>query len=374
MNHHTSRHSLPPLISHVLNDGTHYIDNLFASAWKSLHLNRRLEAAGFAKRSGIEVTETVFVLMVWKWLHVSSIAVFCRSALSLFSRAKKDVLYDFLKREDIHWRKFNLHTAKALYRQHELNHSQVKAYVLDDSIKTRRGKKMEDVSSHYDHTTNRHVMGQQVLTLGLATEEAFVPLDSQIYVSSKKAQTLNRDHRDRRSIGARRYREATTRTKPQMALGMMRRAKRCGVEADYLVADAWFGTKTMIRAAYELGVCAVLRMKKGAMKYRVSTGGGETRMLDAKEIFAQQVRKRWRKVRGLPWRAVSVEVELDVSEAKERSAQWKRVQLLFVRGVHEPGEPEVGKKDWAVFVCTDPALAVSKMLEVYALRWGIYRK
>ena len=184
MNHHTSRHSLPPLISHVLNDGTHYIDNLFASAWKSLHLNRRLEAAGFAKRSGIEVTETVFVLMVWKWLHVSSIAVFCRSALSLFSRAKKDVLYDFLKREDIHWRKFNLHTAKALYRQHELNHSQVKAYVLDDSIKTRRGKKMEDVSSHYDHTTNRHVMGQQVLTLGLATEEAFVPLDSQIYVSS----------------------------------------------------------------------------------------------------------------------------------------------------------------------------------------------
>ena len=31
----------------------------------------------------------------------------------------------------------------------------------------------------------------------------------------------------------------------------------------------------------------------------------------------------------------------------------------------------MGKKDWAVFVCTDPALAVSKMLEVYALRWGI---
>ena len=344
MNHDTSHHRLPSLVAHVLNDGNHYIDNLFANAWTSLHLNRRLEAAGFTKRSGIAVTETVFVLMVWKWLHVSSIAVFCRSALSLFSRAKKDVLYDFLKREDIHWRKLNLHTARELYRQHALHLSQVRAYVLDDSIKARRGKKMEDVSSHYDHTTNRHVMGQQVLTLGLASEEAFVPLDSQMYVSSKKAQPLNREHRDRRSIGARRYREATTRSKPQMALGMMRRAKRSGVEADYLVADAWFGTKTMIRAAYELGVCAVLRMKKGAMKYRVSTGGGEPQMLDAKALFALQVRKRWRKVRGLPWRAVSVEVELDVSQAKERSAQYKRVQLLFVRGVHEPGEPEVGKK------------------------------
>ena len=148
----------------------------------------------------------------------------------------------------------------------------------------------------------------------------------------------------------------------------MKRAKRSGIEADYMVADAWFGTKTMLRAAYELGVCAVLRMKKGAMKYRVHVGEGEAQMLDAKEIFAQQVRKRWRKVRGLPWRAVSVEVELDVSEAKARSAQWQRVQLLFVRGVHEPASPRWGSKDWAVFVCTDPALAVSKMLEVYALR------
>ena len=196
------------------------------------------------------------------------------------------MLYDFLKREDIHWRKFNLHTARELYRQHGLNHGQVKAFVLDDSIKTRRGKKMEDVSSHYDHTTNRHVMGQQVLTLGLATEEAFLALDSQIYVSKKKAQPLNRAHKDRRSIAAQRYREATTRTKPQMALAMMKRATRSGVQADDLVADAWFGTKTMIRAADEVGVCAVLRMKKGSMKYRVHVGGAEPQMLDAKEIFA----------------------------------------------------------------------------------------
>ena len=66
MNHHTSRHPLPSLVGHLLTDTTHYIDNLFASAWKSLNLNRRLQDAGFAKRSGFEVTETVFVLMVWK--------------------------------------------------------------------------------------------------------------------------------------------------------------------------------------------------------------------------------------------------------------------------------------------------------------------
>ena len=280
MNHHTSRHPLPSLVEHLLTNSTHDIDNLFASAWKSLNLNRRLEAAGFAKRSGFEVTETVFVLMVWRWLNVSSIAMFCRNTLSLFTRAKKDVLYDFLRREDIHWRKFNLHTARELYRQHGLNHSQVKAFVLDDSIKTRRGKKMEDVSSHYDHTTNRHVMGQQVLTLGLATEEAFLALDSQIYVSKKKAQPLNRAHKDRRSIAAQRYREATTRTKPQMALAMMKRATRSGVQADYLVADAWFGTKTMIRAADEVGVVRGVADEEGVDE--VSSPRGWGRAADAR--------------------------------------------------------------------------------------------
>ena len=35
-----------------------------------------------------------------------------------------------------------------------------------------------------------HVMALQVLTLGLATDEAFLPLDSQIYISNTKDHSL----------------------------------------------------------------------------------------------------------------------------------------------------------------------------------------
>ena len=67
-----------------------------------------------------------------------------------------------------------MQVAKRVYEQHDLNKSRTRVLVLDDSIKTRRGKKIESVSSHYDHVTNTYVMGQQVLTLlppapGLAT-------------------------------------------------------------------------------------------------------------------------------------------------------------------------------------------------------------
>jgi hypothetical protein len=363
--------SLPPLISVVITDSKNYIDNLFADTWKKLKLNALIRGAGFTKRSGIEVTEAVFVLLIWKWLNMPSIALFSKKALGIFSRAKKDVMYDLLKREEINWRALNIQTAKAVYQQHKLAGSRVKAFVLDDSIKTRRGRKMEAVSSHFDHVTGRHVMGQQVLTLGLATEEAFLPLDSQIYVSQVKARQLIKPYKDGRSVVGKRYSEATTQKKPEMASNMMKRAIRGGIEADYVLADAWFGTKPMIRSALELEVCAILRMKKGKMKYRAAVKGQKKQLLNAQELYTYAVKREWKKVRGLPWKAVTLDVELDLAEKDEKKPRWQPVRLLFVRGLKELGEAEVGKKDWALFLTTDVKLSMSKMLETYALRWGI---
>lgn len=371
MKNDTNTGNLPPLIGDVITDPKHYIDNLFADTWKKLKFNSLIKKAGFTKRSGIGITEAVFLLLLWKWLNMSSIAMFSRKALGTFSRANKDVMYDLLKREEINWRELNIQAAKAVYKRNKLTGSRIKAFVLDDSIKTRSGKKMEGVSSHFDHVTGRHVMGEQVLTLGLATEEAFLPLDSQIYISQVKARKLIDEYKDGRSVIGKRYTEATTQSKPEMATNMMKRAIRSGMEADYILADAWFGTKTMIRSALNLDICAILRMKKSKMKYRVAVKGRTKQLLDAQEIYAYAVKQKWKKVRGMPWKAVSLDVELDLSEKGQKHPQWKRVKLLFVRGLKEPGDADVSKKDWALFLTTDIQLSVSKMLEIYALRWGI---
>ncbi len=47
---------------------------------------------------------------------------------------------------------------------------------------------MAGVSCHFDHLTGKTVMGQQVLTLGYASEEVFLPLDNQLYISQKNIQ------------------------------------------------------------------------------------------------------------------------------------------------------------------------------------------
>lgn len=363
---------LPPLVRDILYDKRTHVDNLFADAWRDLKVGLSIKKAGFRKRSGTDIVAVVYLLLVWRWINVSSIGKFSEKSIGLFSDAHRDVMYDTLKREDLNWRMLNLNVARAVYDRHDLGASRNRVFVLDDSIKTRRGKKMEGVSSHFDHVSNTYVMGQQVLTFGLATEESFLPLDSQIFISSKRAHSQVNQFSDDRSIGARRYTEAVGRTKNEMAEAMLRRAMRNNINADYVVADAWFGNKQMISTALSLGITAILRMKKGNLKYRVKLGG-RWQELDAKALYQYAVRKNWTKVRGLSWKAVemNVQVNLTSDKGKNTAANYQSVKLLFVRGLNEDPDVDGSAKDWALFLSTDPELSSSKMLEVYALRWGI---
>ena len=233
---------------------------------------------------------------------------------------------------------------------------------------------MEGVSCHFDHTDGRYLMGQQVLTLGLVTDDHFIPLDAQIYVNQSKPHELIRAYEDQRSVTAKRYEEATTLSKPEMANAMLMRAVRQNIRADYLVADAWFGTKASVQTAQSLGLTAVLRMKKNKMKYRFMGHGGRVLELDAKALYQRAVKGEWKKVHGMPYRAVTLDVELDIAneqEKKEKSTRWIPIRLLFLRGAASTEKPSVGKKDWALFLTTDPDMSMTKTLEVYSLRWGI---
>lgn len=372
MNNATKNDCLPPLIASVLHDPLTHVDNLFADTWKQLRFGSLISKAGFRKRSGTDIVDVVFLLLLWRWVDVSSISMFARKMIGVFSHAHKDVLYDTLKREDINWRVFNLQVAKQVYEQHSLEKSRTQVLVLDDSIKTRRGKKIEAVSSHFDHVSNTHVMGQQVLTLGLATDEAFVPLDSQIFVSKKKVHTLIKPYSDGRSVGAKRYQEAIGQTKVEIAAGMMRRAVRAGIQADYVAADAWFGNKELMRVALSLDLTAILRMKRNKLKYRVRIGK-IIQELDAKQLYQLMIRKQWKKVSGMPWKAVEmiVEVDLATDKGKDAAKQYREVKLLFVRGINVENDVDGSRKDWALFLSTDPLIGTSTMLEAYALRWSI---
>lgn len=206
---------------------------------------------------------------------------------------------------------------------------------------------MPGVSSHFDHTSGRQVMGQQVLTLGLSTSTGFVPVDSGLFISAVKVQELHTPSRDGRSIAAKRFACAQQQTKPQMARNMINRAQRAGFEADYLLADAWFGTKSMIGLAEEAYLTPILRMKKSRMKYRLTEfgkGAAMHRELDVKSCYQSCVRKQWQCITGQPYRAKALDVALNLNASPQEPEQWVKVRLLF-RGAVDDDKTRAGKHD-----------------------------
>jgi SRSO17 transposase len=298
--------------------------------------------------------------------------MFSIDAMQSFCCAKKDALYDLMNREDLNWRKLNLDAACKAINDHNIEGDQ--ALVLDDSIKQRYGKKMPGVSSHFDHTTGRCVMGQQVLTLGLSTEKGFFPLDSELFISASKAKGLTSPFKDGRSHVAKRYRAAQQQTKPSMAEAMIKRALKAGIKASYLLADAWFGTKSMMRVAEDALVTAVLRMKKNKMKYRLSTvknGKVVIKQYNAEQLYKYAVRGQWKKTPGQPYQSKAVDVELNLASSDKEPEQWIKVRLLFVRGSVEQEKKTVGKHQWALFLTTDVNMSPERILALYTMRWAI---
>ena len=122
-------------------------------------------------------------------------------------------------------------------------------------------------------------------------------------------------------MAAIRYRVALNQTKPQMAGEMIRRAQRTGIDAEYLLADAWFGTKAMIRMSEEQLLTPILRMKKNIMKYRLTeyrAGMRTCRDLDVKALYQSCIRGQWQKIAGQPYQARALNVELNLSQPEEK--------------------------------------------------------
>ena len=86
-----------------------------------------------------------------------------------------------------------------------------------------------------------------------------------------------------------------------MARAMIARAQREGIDAQCLLADAWFGTKPMIAIAEDVQLTAIVRMKKSKMKYRHRIHRPDKvvcREMDVCALYQSAVRGQWKKIPG----------------------------------------------------------------------------
>ena len=371
-------------ISEALSDPRVFADTELGNGIRAHKVVNLFRAVfGKARRADGECPAAILTaLLVWPILKLtnSSIHSFC-SELGQFlkgrtedCRHRANILYRVLRREDINWRALAIKTCKSIYNASPVGAEDQRAFVVDDTIKVRRGKKVEGTSLHWDHTESRYVSGHQSLELGIAGKDGFLPVDRQIFMGEKGAveKAPGKGFRDKRCAAARDMARAMGESKHSMFRRMLKAAMETGFRAAYVLGDAWFGCKENIQTAVDLGLTAIYQMKRGNMKYWLTNpeSNGKARSYTAPQLFNKYKRRLKASGSKARYRTYRLKVWINLETKPGGAPRWLEVVLIFSAPMNcsKGASPE---KAWVVFLTTDTEASVEATLSIYALRWSV---
>ena len=211
-----------------------------------------------------------------------------------------------------------------------------RSFILDDTIEKKTGKEMELVSYHFDHTTQKSVLGYQLSSTG-------IPLDAGFHVSKSRPNTKAKTI-DKRSIGWRRRKEALTK-KTVVAVDMLRRAWNKGIAASFVLFDSWYAHDVLIADILEIGYGVICRLKSNKVKYSY-----EGRHCTLKQLWQNVAKKKAKNIHGFPYKGICLKATLPKSG---------KIAILFISDEKKQS------------LCTDTELEPSEILTYYARRWAI---
>jgi len=128
-------------------------------------------------------------------------------------------------------------------------HSPIEAWIVDDTGMLKQGNHSVGVQRQYTGSAGKVTNCQIAVSLSVATRDDHAPIDFELYMP----RSWTDDSKRRRS--ARVPGSLEFKTKPQLALDMMRRAAKAKVPRGVVLADAAYGSSVEFRAgARDLGL------------------------------------------------------------------------------------------------------------------------
>ena len=350
-----SKINFMPISDHLATENT-FIDNEMAEAFKLLPLFSLLN---IRKRSGIKVQSILFAVLIWPMLGAKSIHAFCGKCIKNYIQGSIDTLYAFMRRCDLNWQAIIARVALFVFNKQFAKDCEQAAFVVDDTLKKRRGKKVQGASYHFDHNEKRSVFSQQFVQLGLSAADGFLPLLQHLYISSSKPVLMDDQTKiDKRRSDYKHFQRAQKEDKHGLMAWMLRKALSLGFKAKYLLADSWYASKENLALALELGLTGIFQLKRTSTKYRFQ-GNDYT----LKQLYVLVKRKMKRSGKGR-YRTYALTVELSLP-VKGKENRWTSLKLIFSSDVKNHHE------NWVVFVCTDTQMSAEEVLLAYSKRWAV---
>ena len=266
---------------------------------------------------------------------------------------KTDTVYRFLRNSTYNWRNLLLSVSRIIINElftPLTSETRTKCYILDSTIYERaRSKKVELLCWVHDHASGLSVRGFQKLLLAWTDGFSTIPLQHALLTSRKESKRicgLKNKTMDKRSSGYKRRKEAHM-PMPDVAVQMLKRAKRWKINAKYVLMDSWFCMpKTIIKIrAIRIHVIGMIK-KTPKIHY----------LFEENSMDVSQIYRRLRKRRGRAKILTSTTVQLKDND--------EFVKIVFVRNRNI-------KRKWLALICTNTKLADEEIVRIYGYRWNI---
>lgn len=171
-----------------LSDTPEKLTTNLAQVISKFQLKKHFAIFDFLKSKGLAVSSLLSILIIMPFWGFASIHSLVKAGLYQFDfQGKKDALYDIKNNPLINWRKLlSLHAKRFIYlinNNINLKSDKVTAFIADDSLIEKTGKKIEKVGFVHNHTSSgeTYILGYKLLVLGFWDGESFIPIDFSLH-------------------------------------------------------------------------------------------------------------------------------------------------------------------------------------------------
>lgn len=325
----------------------------FLSFMVRFGVNRILRSVNAEKTKGVPTHCVFAVLLGLVFTHKNLYTLLATNSENL--PFGKDVVYRFLNKARINWELFVFRLSIEVIPEIKVLTSEKRrcALIIDDTPYYRnRSKNVELLSRCYDSSERRYYKGFHMLNLGWSDGQTFVPVDFRLVASSNNDNLLEGSHvkEDCRTLATKR-RNAARRSKPALALEMLKAVKGTSAQTQHVLCDSWYASLSFILSTKGLGFDIVARLKN-TEKQRY--------LYEGEAVPIKQIYRANKKRRGRSRYLLSAAIQVQHRDFDETIP----AKLVFVRD-------KSNRKKWIAFISTDMQLNEEEIIALYGKRWDI---
>jgi hypothetical protein len=317
------------------------------------------------KQKGIPVLQLISILITFPFLGQSNVHKFTNSYWNKFSKHGKDAYYRLKNNSKINWRGFlfaiiirTLSVFNSRKSDKEATNQSVKAFIFDDTSIEKFGKFIEGVSRIWNHVVHRHVLGFQLLVMGLYNGTMFLPINFSLHrekgnnqnkpygLKSKDLKKQYNKKRDPKTNGAKRKKELD-KSKIKLVVEMIISAVKNNIIADYVLTDSWFTCFETVKTTLENGMHYIGMFSKVKTKFEY-----KNQKMTYKEIQRSNRKNIKRSKRFNLYYICTV-------------VNWNGYDIVL----YASKKGKNGK--WKSIISSDLSLNFNQTIEIYQIRWSI---